>query len=59
MENCGENYFIISIIAMIKAHGGKLFYIPIFGRIAYNKYFGPNAIKIEIENMNTPPGGIK
>ena len=51
-------YVVFSIIACVMAYKGKMYYIPLFGRLSYAKYFGPNAVKInENSEVNLPPSG--
>jgi uncharacterized membrane protein len=53
-------YTIFSIIGCVKASKGVLYYMPLFGRIAFNKYYGKDAVKRQEENIsvlsNRPPG---
>lgn len=37
-------YTIVSIVALVRARKGRFCYLPIFGKHAFNRYFGPNAI---------------
>ncbi|MBN1410268.1 MAG: hypothetical protein JW969_05435 [Spirochaetales bacterium] len=53
-------YIILSLIAYKKAIKGNLFYMPVIGGIAYEKFFGPNAVtfvKKEKKETNQPPKG--
>lgn len=55
-------YTIISIIAYRYAGKGRFFYLPLFGKHAFNRYFGPNALpatddKQSIPAENKPPSG--
>jgi uncharacterized membrane protein len=53
-------YVILSLIAYRHARTGRLYYLPGFGRFAYERYFGENALPaIEARPKvlyNTPPG---
>ena len=53
-------YMIYSIIAYRRAGRGKLVYLPVFGRLAFNRYFGPDALPATTEErapaVNRPPG---
>ena len=53
-------YVIFSLVAYVKAGKGKLYYLPFFGRIAFDRYFGPHAVHYpdapEASNVNRPPG---
>lgn len=52
-------YIVYSIIAYRRAGAGKLVYLPVFGKIAFNRYFGPNALAATTEEtrplVNLPP----
>jgi len=37
-------YTIVSIFALVRARKGRFCYLPLFGKHAFNRYFGPNAI---------------
>jgi uncharacterized membrane protein len=37
-------YTIFSIVAMVRSRKGRLFYLPLFGKHTFERYFGPNAI---------------
>jgi uncharacterized Tic20 family protein len=55
-------YVILSLIAFVKVGKGKMYYLPIFGRIAFDRYFGKNAIQYpdqqESPHVNKPPSGL-
>jgi uncharacterized Tic20 family protein len=55
-------YIVFSFIGYFKAGKGKLYYIPLFGKFAYTKFFGPNAKdytpKEKSVDVNTPPKGF-
>ena len=36
-------YLVISLVALSRAYKGNFFYFPIFGRIAFDNWYGPNA----------------
>jgi uncharacterized membrane protein len=36
-------YIIWSIVALIHANKGRFFYMPVFGRISFARYYGPRA----------------
>ena len=43
-------YLIFSIIGLVHARKGRFYYMPFFGRISFNRYYGPNA-----ESSSKPP----
>jgi len=56
-------YIIYSLVASFKANKGRLFYMLLFGRFAYAKYYSQNAVdeyeEIEKKNItNKPPQGF-
>lgn len=55
-------YIIVSLVAYVKAGKGNLYYLPIFGRIAFERYFGKNAVRHSDEGaprqVNVPPTGM-
>jgi uncharacterized Tic20 family protein len=52
-------YTIVSIVALVRARKGRFCYLPLFGKHAFNRYFGPNAIHPAIppsaHSVNRPP----
>ncbi len=36
-------YIITSLVALTRAYKGNFFYFPIFGRWAFNRWYGPNS----------------
>ena len=51
-------YLIISIAALVRAKKGNFLYFPLFGRLAFGRYFGPNAISLATSvKENRPPEG--
>jgi uncharacterized Tic20 family protein len=51
-------YLIFSIAALVRAKKGNFFYIPFFGRVAFGRYYGPNAVSLEVSvKENRPPEG--
>jgi uncharacterized membrane protein len=53
-------YIVISIIALVHARKGRFYYIPLFGRLAFSRFYGPKA---EARGKtasweNRPPEGI-
>lgn len=58
---CGTFYLIISIIAAYRANKGHLYYMGPLGKMAYERFFGENAVIFEKKNetkefVNRPPG---
>jgi hypothetical protein len=52
-------YLGVSIYACVLAAKGRIYYFLVFGRWAYSKYYGPNAVALEgpAERPNLPPSG--
>jgi uncharacterized membrane protein len=54
-------YIVLSIIAFRRAGRGRLYYLPVFGKMTYDKYFGSDAIPAgdaaPVKPINLPPGG--
>jgi len=48
-------YIILSLIAYKMASKGRFFYIPIFGEISYNRFFGPHAVRFKEKRNNDAP----
>lgn len=53
-------YLGVSIYACVLAAKGRFYYFLVFGRWAYSKYYGPNAIALEgaPAKPNLPPAGF-
>ncbi|HUV07698.1 MAG TPA: DUF4870 domain-containing protein [Spirochaetia bacterium] len=52
-------YLVFSIVALIRARKGRFYYFPLFGRISFGRYYGPNAVSFEeSEEPNRPPEGL-
>lgn len=53
-------YLGVSIYACVLAAKGRVYYFLVFGRWAYGKYYGPNAISLEPAEArpNLPPAGF-
>lgn len=53
-------YVAVSIYACVLAAKGRIYYFLVFGRWAYSKYYGPNAVDIDgvAERPNLPPSGF-
>ena len=56
----GIAYVVFSLIAFVAAGKGKMYYLPIFGKIAFERYFGKKAVVYaesqEKPHVNKPPG---
>ncbi len=51
-------YLVTSLVALSRAYKGNFFYFPIFGRMAFDSWYGPDAPKGESgERANRPPEG--
>ena len=51
-------YVIFSIAALARAKKGNFFYIPFFGRVAFSRFYGPNAVSLDSSvKENRPPEG--
>jgi uncharacterized membrane protein len=54
-------YIVWSIVALIHANKGRFFYMPVFGRISFARYYGPRAARQPREPRtweNKPPEGF-
>ena len=52
-------YVIFSIVALVRAKKGNFFYFPFFGRVAFGRYFGLNAVTLaKPVKENRPPEGF-
>ncbi len=51
-------YVIFSITALVRARKGNFFYFPFFGRVAFSRFYGPNAVSLgSSAKENRPPEG--
>ena len=52
-------YVIYSIIACVNAYKGRFFYMILFGRMAYSRFYGKKAVEKQknsaAKNVNAPP----
>lgn len=52
-------YTILSLIAYRRARTGRFYYLPLFGKHSFNRYYGPNAVHYDnhekIRPVNRPP----
>jgi len=52
-------YIVFSIVALIAANKGRFYYLPFFGRIAFDRHYGPASAERERPSwVNRPPEGI-
>jgi hypothetical protein len=53
-------YLASSIYACVRAAKGRVHYFLVFGRWAYARYYGPNAIGLQTAEVprNLPPAGF-
>jgi uncharacterized membrane protein len=52
-------YIVFSIIALVQANKGRFYYMPFFGRIAFDRHYGAAAVERERPTwVNRPPEGI-
>jgi uncharacterized membrane protein len=52
-------YLVFSIIALVQANKGRLYYMPFFGHIAFDRHYGAAAAERERPSwVNRPPEGI-
>ncbi len=52
-------YVVFSIVALMRARKGQFFYMPLFGRYSFGRYYGPSAKPLEEPlEPNRPPDGL-
>lgn len=52
-------YIVFSVVALMKARRGQFYYMPLFGRLAFARYYGPNAVDLTRPlEPNRPPEGF-
>ncbi len=52
-------YVILSLVGMVRARKGRFYYMPLFGRIAFARYYGPDKISFDKPvPPNKPPEGL-
>jgi len=49
-------YLIFSIVALIGARRGEIYYIPLFGAMAFSRYYGKHAAPLEKPRNRAPKG---
>jgi len=52
-------YIVWSIIALVHAHKGRLYYMPVIGRLCFDRYYGAHAARRREKPrwVNKPPEG--
>lgn len=53
-------YMVFSIIGSTKAYRGRFFYMPFFGIVSFNKFYGAKAVNNNLKpakSQNAPPPG--
>lgn len=52
-------YILFSVVALVRARRGQFYYMPVFGRMAFARYYGPRAASLHKElPPNRPPEGF-
>ncbi len=52
-------YLVFSVIALTRARKGQFYYMPFFGRVAFNRFYGPKAAPLQKPvEPNRPPEGL-
>jgi uncharacterized membrane protein len=52
-------YIVFSIVALLQAVKGRLYYLPFFGRMSFDRHYGPASAERERPAwVNRPPEGI-
>ena len=52
-------YVVYSLVAMVKARKGQMYYLPLFGRLAYARYYGAHPVPLTRPvEPNRPPEGF-
>jgi uncharacterized membrane protein len=49
-------YVVFSVVALVRARRGEMYYLSVFGTISFARYYGPNAI-LMAKRQNRPPTG--
>lgn len=52
-------YFIFSVVALVRARRGEIYYFPLFGTAAYARYYGEKAVTMVQARRNRAPRGGK
>ena len=51
-------YIVLSIVALVQANKGRFYYMPYFGRLAFDRHYGNKAVQREKPSwVNRPPEG--
>jgi uncharacterized membrane protein len=52
-------YLVFSVAALVHARRGQYYYMPVFGRISFGRYYGARAVSLEkVLPPNRPPEGF-
>jgi uncharacterized membrane protein len=52
-------YIVFSIVALLQANKGRFYYLPFFGRLAFDRHYGPaSAGRARPAWVNRPPEGL-
>jgi uncharacterized membrane protein len=52
-------YVVFSVIALVHARRGQYYYMPVFGRVAFARYYGERAVTLQKSlPPNRPPEGF-
>lgn len=51
-------FLVYTLIALVRARRGQFFYLPLFGRLAFDRHFGERAERPRSEPRNEPPRGF-
>jgi uncharacterized membrane protein len=51
-------FIVYTLIALVRARRGQFFYIPLFGRLAFDRHFGERDEKPKSVPRNEPPRGF-
>lgn len=52
-------YIVFSVVALARARRGQYYYMPVFGRMAFARYYGSRAVSLQKElPPNRPPEGF-
>jgi uncharacterized membrane protein len=52
-------YLVFSIVALVQANKGRFYYLPFFGRLSFDRHYGPASVERERPAwVNRPPEGI-
>ncbi len=52
-------YLIFSVVALVRARRGEIYYIPLFGRLSFSRYYGKKAVSLQTIRRNRAPEGLE